>query len=129
MAGDTSAAPPRLGLVARHRNKPEIGEAIGARRGRARCHVALPVGVVERAGGVATAERGHDVALSPEQPGLIAVPGGGPNRRLRLLHGPRPDVHLPVMKILAFPIERLVMARHRLDDEVVRFPEAVHYPD
>src|SRR5262249_56169690 len=81
MAGDKCGGWARVGLLVRHSDEPEIGEAVGARRAAALGNVALPVRVVERSGGVAAAERGHDVALFPEQPGLIAVAGGSPNRR------------------------------------------------
>ena len=36
---------------------------------------------------------------------------------------------MAIMEMLALPVERLVVARHRLDDEVVRLPEAVHHAD
>src|SRR5262249_56157170 len=97
LRGDHVAAAARLGLAVRPAGEAESGEAVGARRAAALCNVALPVGVVERSGGVAAAERGHDVALFPEQPGLVAVAGGGPNRRGGLLAGPRPDVGLPAL--------------------------------
>ena len=48
---------------------------------------------------------------------------------MRLLPGPRPDVDVAVVEILAFPVERPVVAGHRLDDEVVRLPEPVHDAD
>ena len=45
---------------------------------------------------------------------------------MRLLPHPRPDVHLPVLKKLALPVEHLVVGGHRLEDEIVRLPEALH---
>jgi hypothetical protein len=60
----------------------------------------------------------------------VGLAGGrAPDRRMRLLPRPRPDVHLPVVEELALPVERPVMGGHRLDDEIVRVPEAVHYAD
>ena len=48
---------------------------------------------------------------------------------MRLLIGTRPDVDVAIMEVFAFPIERTVVRRHRLDDEVVCFPEPVHDAD
>ena len=45
---------------------------------------------------------------------------------MRLLPDARPDIHLAIVEILAFPVEGAVMRRHRLDDEIMRLPEAVH---
>ncbi len=44
---------------------------------------------------------------------------------MRLLVGPRPDVDVAVLEELALPAEGSVMRRERLQDEVVRFPEAI----
>ncbi len=57
--------------------------------------------------------------------GLDAQPGH-PYRRGRLLQRPRPDVDVAVVEELAFPVERAVGRRHRLQDQVVRLPIAPH---
>jgi hypothetical protein len=46
---------------------------------------------------------------------------------VRLLVRTRPDVDLPVVEVLALPVERSVVAGPCLDDEVVRLPEALHH--
>ena len=50
-----------------------------------------------------------------------------PDRRMRILVGPRPDVDVAVVVILAFEVERPVVCRHGLDDEVVCLPEPLHH--
>ena len=44
-----------------------------------------------------------------------------------LLVGAGPDVHVPIVEILALPIDRPVVAGHRLEDQVMGFPEPVHH--
>ena len=44
---------------------------------------------------------------------------------MRLLPGPRPDVHVPVGEVLALPAERAVLMGQGLEDEIDRFPEAL----
>src|SRR5205823_4636481 len=104
-------------------------EAVGGRRRAPLRHVALAIGIVERPRVVAGAERRHDIAALAQHAGVVAAAGGAPDRWMRLLPRPRPDVHLPIMEELAFPVERGVVARHRLDDEIVRLPEPVHDAD
>ena len=48
---------------------------------------------------------------------------------MRLLPRPRPDVHLAIMEMLAIPVERAIVAGHRLNDEIVRLPESLHHAD
>ena len=48
-----------------------------------------------------------------------------PHRRMRLLVGARPDVDRAVVEMRPLPVERAVMAGHRLQDQIVRLPEAV----
>ena len=45
---------------------------------------------------------------------------------MRLLPHPRPDIDVPVLKEFAVPIEVFVVGGHRLENEIVRLPEAVH---
>ena len=67
--------------------------------------------------------------FSPRMRACDVAAGGRPDRRMRLLPHARPDVDLPVVEILALPVEQLVVRRHRLDDEIERLPEAVHDRD
>src|SRR5262249_39273789 len=60
---------------------------------------------------------------------IALAAGGAPNRRVGLLPRQRPDIHVPIVEVLALPVERLVMARHRLDNKVMGLPKAVHYAD
>ena len=46
---------------------------------------------------------------------------------MRLLVRPRPDVHLSMVEVLALPVEGAVVARPRLHDQVVGFPEPLHH--
>ena len=45
---------------------------------------------------------------------------------MRLLPHPRPDIDVAVLEKFAVPIEVFVVGGHRLDDEIMRLPEAVH---
>ena len=51
---------------------------------------------------------------------------GHPDRRVRLLDRPRPDIHRAILEKFAFPGERAVMRGQRLQDQVVRLPVAAH---
>src|SRR3989442_12431531 len=73
-------------------------------------------------------EAGHDVALLADGARARRAERGDPDRWVRLLVRARPDVHLAVMEVLAFPVERTGVARPRLHDEVVSFPEAGPHP-
>ena len=46
---------------------------------------------------------------------------------MRLLIGPRPDIDAAILEMLALPGKRSVMRRHRLENEIMRFPEAIHH--
>src|ERR1700761_465786 len=105
-------------------NEAQIGEAIRAGRAAPLRQVAAAVGIVERARVVAGAERRHDVAALAQNARLRGRAGGGPDRRMRLLKDARPDIDLAVVKILALPVEDLVVSGHRFDDEIESFPEA-----
>ena len=48
---------------------------------------------------------------------------------MRLLPGPRPDVHVAVREVLALPAERPLAMGQRLDDQVDRLPEPVDDAD
>ena len=61
---------------------------------------------------------GHDAALDAEP--------RHPHGRRGLLQRARPDVDVAILEILTFPIEWPRGRRHRLDDQVVRFPIAAH---
>ncbi len=87
--------------------------------------IGVAIGLVERLRRIAGAERRHGIAALAEALRVVLAAGRAPDRRMRLLIRPRPDVHLAIMEILALPIERPVMRRHRLDDEVERFPETL----
>ena len=59
------------------------------------------------------------VVLQAEVPGFDAAAAGNPDGRVRLLQGPRPDVHVAQLGVLAVEAERF-RARPRLDDQPVR---------
>src|SRR6202021_2392629 len=75
---------------------------------------------------VAGAERRHHVAALAQHARVALRSSRAPDRRMRLLPGTRPDVYLAIMEMLALPVERAVVGGHRLEDEIVRFPEPVH---
>ena len=66
------------------------------------------------------------MAVFGRHPAGLRAEAGHPHRRRRLLIRPRPDVDVAVMEELALPAERAVGRRHRLQDQVVRFPVAAH---
>src|SRR5438067_3892090 len=70
----------------------------------------------------------HIAALGDLADVLRAAPGD-PHRRMRLLVDARPDVDVAVLEMLALPVERPVDRGHRLEDEIMRLPEARHLPD
>ena len=51
--------------------------------------------------------------------------GRGFLRRVQLLDRKRPDVDLPTPQLVAYPVERRIVALHRLEDDVIRLLEAV----
>ena len=72
-------------------------------------------------------EAGDDVALLADLPRAARAQRGDPDRGMGLLVGPRPDVHLAMVEVLALPVERAVVARPRFHDQVVGLPEALHH--
>ena len=97
----------RAGLEARlRRHFIVVGEGL---------HRRLQFGGEHQVGIAVAGGPGHRVA---------AHHAGNPDRRVRVLVGPRPRIHVAVVVVLAFPAERAGL-RPRLDDEVVRFLEAL----
>src|SRR4030088_508636 len=86
--------------------------------------------VIEQFPGLETGEeRAEHVAALGDLADVLRAATGDPHRRVRLLIDARPDVDVAVLKMFALPVERPVDRGHRLDDQVVRFPEAVHLAD
>ena len=114
-----------LGLRLADADDAQIGEAV--RPGvEARLRRAVPVGAIDHRGvHVARVQRRDDIALAGDALGGAGARYRHPDRRMRLLPGARPDIHLAVVVVPALPVERPVMGRHRLDDEVMRLPEAL----
>src|SRR2546425_9278070 len=111
-----------------HVDQRRVGEAI--ERGRGQSQLGAPLAI--RAEHVLRAveagqEAGDDVALLADGPRTARAQRGDPDRRVRLLVRPRPDVHLPVVEVLALPVEGAVVARPRLHDQIVGLPEALHH--
>ena len=55
----------------------------------------------------------------------LGIAGGRPHPRVRLLPRPRPDVHVAMREVLAFPAERSVVVAERLLDQIDGFPVAL----
>src|ERR1700692_3654620 len=104
IAGDQFAAAARLVTVLGDADQAEIGEAVGPRRLAPLRQITAAIGVIERARVVAGAQRGHDIAALAEKPRRGGWAGRGPDRRMRLLPHPRPDIDLAIIEILAFPV-------------------------
>ena len=83
----------------------------------------------KRARVVAGTQSRNHVSTLAEDARIALAAGGAPDRRVRLLPGARPDVHMAIVEVFTLPVERLVMTRHRLHNKVVGFPKAVHYAD
>src|SRR5215211_4104784 len=120
------ATTPRLVLRSTDCDQAEISKSIRGRRRSAARYISLAVGIEYWTRVVAGAERRHHITFLTQHPRLRAIAGRAPHRRMRLLIRPRPDVHLTIMKVLPFPIEWRVMARHGFEDEVVRLPKTLH---
>src|SRR5580704_5300304 len=109
IAGDKFAAAARLVAVFGNTDQAEIGEAIGPWRLAPLGQIAAAIGVIERPRVVAGAQRGHHIAALAEDPRLGGRAGGGPDRRMRLLPDPWPDIDLAIIEILALPVEHFVV--------------------
>src|SRR5215472_8610011 len=89
---------------------------------------AAAIGVIDRRRAeIAGVERADHIALLGRRHRAFGAADRHPDWRVRLLVGSRPDIYLPVMKMRALPIEWAVERRHRLQDQVVRLPEALHH--
>ena len=110
-------------------DETEIGEAVGRAARVSLRRPAFAIGVEERPRVVAAAERRDDIAALAQDAGIGAAAGRAPHRRMRLLIGPGPDVDVAILEVFALPVEGFVVARHRLDDEIVRLPEPLHDVD
>ena len=105
-----------------------VGEAIERRRGQSQLGAPLAIRAEHVLRAVeAGQEAGDDVALLADGPRTARAERGDPDRRVRLLVRPWPDVHLPVVEVLALPVEGAVVARPRLHDQIVGLPEALHH--
>src|SRR5207245_8029121 len=125
LPGSGEAVPVGLAHVDERRDR----EAIERRGGQLQLGAALAIRAEYALRALeAVQEAGYDVALLADRARARRAERGDPDRWVRLLVRARPDVHLAVMEVLAFPVERTVVARPRLHDEVVSFPEAVHHP-
>src|SRR5262249_62349681 len=113
----------RLPFIRCNSNEPEMGKPIGRGGGPPFGHVSLAVDVVQRARVVASTQRCDDVSTLAEDTRIALAAGRAPNRWMQLLPRARPDVHLPIVEVFAFPIKRLVMARHSIDYEIVSRPK------
>src|SRR5512135_2241327 len=87
--------------------------------------IALTIRIVEPPRIVTRAKRRHHITITAELARSLRASRRAPYRRMRLLPRPRPDIHVPVMKVLTLPVERRVMAGQRFHDEIMRFPEPV----
>src|SRR5262249_15068548 len=59
----------------------------------------------------------------------LRVAGRGPETWVRLLVWSRPDVHVPMGEVLAFPGVRTLLVRQRLGDEIDGFPVSLDVVD
>src|SRR6266699_1389633 len=129
IAGHDLGAAPGFLPVLGDRHQPEVGEPVGRRRGPTEISAGLAVVIEQFLRLEAREERAQHVAALGDLADVLGAPARDPHRRVRLLVDARPDVDVAVLKMLALPVERAVDRGHRLDDQVVRFPEAVHLPD
>src|SRR5580704_6441992 len=83
----------------------------------------LPIGIENPAGAIVAGEESRLHKAPRADACRTAWTGGAhPNRRMRLLVRPRPDVDHAVVKEPALMTYRTVMSRPGLDDEIERFP-------
>src|SRR5437588_6996401 len=122
-------APPGFRPVLGDRHEPEVGEPVGRRHRAAEFGAGLAV-VIEQVFRLETGKEGAEhVAALGDLADILRAPAGDPYRRMRLLVDARPDVDVAVLEVLALPVEWAVDRGHRLDDQIVRLPEAVHLAD
>src|ERR1700751_406884 len=104
-----------------------MGKSIGGRRRPPFGHVSLAIDVVQRARVIAGTQRRNDVSALAEDARIVLAAGRAPDRGVRLLPGARPAVHMAIVEVFALPVERLVMARHRLHHKVIGPPKEGPY--
>src|SRR5437660_9026075 len=105
-----------------------VGEALARSTRQSQLGPALTVAVEYRFRALeARQEAGHGVPSRAHLARAARAQRGDPDRGMGLLVRTRPDVHLAVVEVLAFPVEGPVVARPRLDDQVVRLPETLHH--
>src|SRR6266702_2965896 len=129
VAGHDFRAAHRFFPVLRDRDQAEVGEAVRRGRGPAEIGAGLAVMVEQFLGLKAREKSPEHVAALGDLADVLRAAAGDPHLRLRLLGDARPDVDVAVLEVLALPVERPVDRGHRLEDEIVRLPEAVHLAD
>src|SRR5689334_24033460 len=74
---------------------------------------------------VAGEEYGADIVALGHRHGADGAADRHPDRRMGLLEGARPNVHLSMMIVATLEIERSVACRPRLENQVVCLPHTV----
>src|SRR5262245_57401023 len=104
-----------------------VGEPIERRRREPELRSAVAIGAEDRLGAVPSGQEARDhVALGAHVASAGGTERSDPDRWMGLLVRPRPDVDLAMMEVFALPVEGAVVTCPRLEDEIVRLPEALH---
>src|SRR2546425_875391 len=105
-------------------NEGSIGEAVQARRGETEFG---PAWAIRLENSLRSLEPGQEasyhVTLLADISGAGRTQGSDPDWRMRLLVRPRPDIHLPVVEVLPFPVEGTIVTGPGLQDQVVASPD------
>src|SRR2546425_8831892 len=109
-------------------NEGSIGEAVQTRSGETEFGPARAIGLEN---GLRSLEPGQEasyhVPLLADISGAGRTQGSDPDWRMRLLVRPRPDIHLPVMEVLPFPVEGTIVTGPGLQDQIVGLPKTLHH--
>src|SRR2546425_7505402 len=105
-----------------------VGEAVQTRSGETEFGPARAIGLEN---GLRSLEPGQEasyhVTLLADISGAGRTQSSDPDGRMRLLVRPRPDIHLPVVEVLPFPVEGTIVTGPGLQDQVVGLPKALHH--
>ena len=105
-----------------------IGKTIQAGRGKAEFGPARPISIKHLFRPVEAGQKtGHNSAALPDRLGRARTEGRDPDGRVRLLIRPGPDIDLTMVKVFALPVERPVVTRPGFENQIIRFPKALHH--